>query len=50
MFSGFRSQCMMDRSGVDRNNKAVHSWAANLRVRFKETPLKLVFLIKSYKL
>ena len=40
----------MFNSGVARNNNAVHNCWANLRVKFKETPLKFVFRNKSYKL
>lgn len=50
MFSGFRSQCIMFSSGVLRNNSAVQSCCANLRVRFSETPRKFVFLSRSYRL
>ena len=42
MFSGFRSQWMTLISGVERNSRAVHSCWANLRVRLRETPRKLV--------
>lgn len=41
---------MMLSSGVARNSNAVQSCWANFRVRFKETPLKFVFLNKSYRL
>lgn len=50
IFSGLRSQWIMLSSGVDRNSKAVHSCCANLRVRFRETPRKLVLRSKSYRL
>lgn len=36
--------------GVLRNNNAVHNCCANLRVRFNDTPLKFVFLSRSYRL
>ena len=50
MFSGLRSQWMMDSSGVDRKSSAVQSCCANLRVRFSETPRKLVLRSRSYRL
>lgn len=50
MFSGLRSQWMMLSSGVARKSSAVHSCWANLRVRFRDTPRKLVFLSRSYRL
>lgn len=50
MFSGFRSQWMMLSSGVARKSSAVHSCWANFRVRLSETPRKLVFRSRSYKL
>jgi len=50
MFSGFKSQWIIFSSGVDRYSKAVHICWANFLVRFNETPLKFVFLSKSYKL
>lgn len=50
IFSGFKSQCIILSSGVERNNRAVHNCWANLRVKFNETPRKLVFRSKSYKL
>lgn len=50
IFSGLRSQWIMLSSGVDRNSKAVHSCCANLRVKFRDTPRKLVLRSKSYRL
>lgn len=50
MFSGFRSQWMMLSSGVARKRSAVHSCWANFRVRLSDTPRKLVFRSRSYKL
>lgn len=50
MFSGFRSQWMMLSSGVARKSSAVHSCWANFRVRLSETPRKLVFRSRSYRL
>lgn len=50
IFSGLRSQWIMLSSGVDRNSKAVHSCCANLRVKLRDTPRKLVLRSKSYKL
>lgn len=42
MFSGLRSQWITLISGIERNNRAVQSCWANLRVRFSETPRKFV--------
>lgn len=50
MFSGFRSQWMMLSSGVAKKSSAVHSCWANFRVRLSETPRKLVFRRRSYRL
>ena len=41
MFSGLRSQWMMASSDRDKNDRAVHSCWANLRVRFNDTPVCL---------
>ena len=50
MFSGFKSQWMMLKSLDTKNISAVHNCCANLRVKFKETPRKLVLRRRSYKL
>lgn len=50
MFSGFKSQCIIFSSGVDRKSNAVHSCCANFLVRFNDTPRKLVFRNRSYRL
>jgi len=50
IFSGLRSQWIMLSSGVERNSKAVQSCCANLRVRFRDTPRKLVLRSRSYRL
>ena len=47
IFSGFKSQWMTLSSGVERYSRAVQSCWANLRVRLRETPWKLVFLSSS---
>ena len=50
MFSGLRSQWIILSSGVDRKSRAVQSCWANLRVKLSETPRKLVFRNRSYRL
>lgn len=50
MFSGLRSQWIICSSGVDRYSNARQSCCANLRVKFRETPRKLVLRRRSYRL
>ena len=50
MFSGLRSQWMTLSSGVARKSRAVHSCCANFLVRLSDTPRKLVFRSRSYRL
>ena len=50
IFSGLRSQCMIFNSGHDKNSSAVAICWANFLVKLSDTPRKLVFLNKSYRL